>query len=62
MNGLILGDDYLHCRGPMQDVGSELRKLALPLSTDKADGDALGVYFPTRILRCDCGFQMELPE
>jgi hypothetical protein len=46
----------------MQNVGSELRRLALPLSTDKADGDALGVYFPTRILRCDCGFQMELPE
>jgi hypothetical protein len=56
---LIFGDDYLHCGEPMQTAGSELRRLSIPLSTEE---DALDVYFPTRVLRCVCGFQMELPE
>lgn len=59
---LILGDDYLHCGEPMQKAGSELRRLFVPPPADEAGGDALEVYFPTRVLRCDCGFQLELPE
>ncbi|MDQ0864701.1 hypothetical protein [Arthrobacter globiformis] len=59
---LILGSNYMHCRQPMEQAGSELRKLSVPVSTEEGAKDALGVYLSTRVLRCDCGFQMELPE
>ena len=59
---LMIGDDYLHCGEPMQKAGSELRRLSVPLSTGEGAGNALDLYFPTRVLRCVCGFQLELPE
>lgn len=59
---LIVGDDYLHCGEPMQKAGSELRRLAVPLSTEHGAGNALDVYFSTRVLQCVCGFRLELPE
>jgi hypothetical protein len=32
-------------------------------ATQKEDeDDVLAVYLSTRVLRCSCGFQMELPE
>ena len=59
---LIFGSHYMHCGQPMKKAGSELRRLSAPLSTEDQTEDALGVYLSTRVLRCDCGFQMELPE
>jgi hypothetical protein len=59
---LMFGSHYMHCGQPMKKAGSELRKLSVPLSTEDAAEDSLGVYLSTRILRCDCGFQIELPE
>ena len=59
---LIFGSHYMHCGQPMKKAGSELRRLSAPLSTEDEAEDALGVYLSTRVLRCDCGFQMELPE
>ncbi|MFJ5697218.1 hypothetical protein [Arthrobacter sp. NPDC093139] len=59
---LIFGDHYMHCGQPMKRAGSELHKLSAPLSTEDTAEDTLGVYLSTRVLRCDCGFQMELPE
>lgn len=59
---LIFGGHYMHCGRPMEKAGSELRRLSAPLSTEAADQDALDVYLSTRVLRCACGFQMELPE
>jgi hypothetical protein len=59
---LIFGSHYIHCGQPMKKAGSELRKLSAPVSTERATEDALGVYLSTRVLRCACGFQMELPE
>lgn len=59
---LIIGSNYMHCGQPMKKAGSELRKLAVPLSTEDGAEDALGVYLSTRVLTCVCGFQMELPE
>jgi hypothetical protein len=52
----------MHCRQPVEQPGSELLKLSLPVSTEEGAKDALGVYLSTRVLRCGCGFQMELPE
>ncbi|SFU11412.1 hypothetical protein [Arthrobacter sp. ov118] len=59
---LILGGHYLHCGQPMEKAGSEHRRLSAPLTTETATEDALDVYLSTRVLRCVCGFQMELPE
>ena len=58
---LMLGGHYLHCGRPMEKAGSGVRRLSAPLSTEAAE-DALEVYLSTRVLRCACGFQMELPE
>ena len=59
---LIFGGHYMHCGQPMAKAGSELRRLSAPLSTEGAAEDNLDVYLATRVLRCVCGFQMELPE
>ncbi|MDR6508428.1 hypothetical protein [Arthrobacter oryzae] len=59
---LILGGHYMHCGQPMERRHSELRRLAAPLSTEDTAEDELEVYLSTRVLRCACGFQMELPE
>lgn len=64
---LIFGGHYMHCGRPMESTGSELRRLSAPLSTDGSSAEdsgrgALDVYLSTRVLRCVCGFQMELPE
>ncbi|SFT95203.1 hypothetical protein [Arthrobacter sp. ov118] len=59
---LIFGGYYLHCGRPMARAGSELRRLSAPKSTEGDEADTLEVYLSTRVLRCACGFQMELPE
>ncbi|MDP9696933.1 UNVERIFIED_ORG: hypothetical protein J2X79_004516 [Arthrobacter globiformis] len=59
---LVFGGHYMHCGQPMQKARSELRRLSAPVSTEGAAEDTLDVYLSTRILRCSCGFQMELPE
>lgn len=59
---LIFGGHYIHCGQPMRKTGSELRRLPMPASADQDSVDALDVYLSTRVLRCCCGFQMELPE
>ena len=59
---LIFGGYYLHCGRPMTRAGSELRRLSAAVSTEGAGEDTLEVYLATRVLRCGCGFQMELPE
>ena len=46
----------------MQRTHTELRRLAAPMSTEDTAEDELDVYLATRVLRCACGFQMELPE
>ncbi|MGO4807809.1 hypothetical protein AB4089_22120 [Arthrobacter sp. 2MCAF15] len=52
---LILGGHYMHCGQPMEKAGSELRRLTAPLSTESVPDDTL-------VLKCVCGFQMELSE
>lgn len=46
----------------MEKAGWELRRLSVPLSTEGEAEDSPELYFSTRVLRCACGFQMELPE
>lgn len=59
---LVFGPHYIHCGQPMQKSGSELRRLSAPRFTDRSSEDVLDVYLATRVLRCSCGFQMEMPE
>jgi hypothetical protein len=59
---LVFSGHYIHCGQPMEKAGAELRGLHAPVTTDQTTGDPLGVYLSTRVLRCACGFQMELPE
>jgi hypothetical protein len=53
---------YVHCGEAMAPADPALRNTYLPLTTDPGPGDPLGVYLQTRVLRCSCGFQMELPH
>jgi hypothetical protein len=59
---LQFGGEYIHCGEPMHAAGSELRSIYSPVSTESATEGLLEVYLSTRVLRCDCGFQMEIPE
>lgn len=59
---LIFDSHYMHCGQPMGTAGSELRRLSAPLSTEGTGEDGPDIYLSTRVLRCVCGFQLELPE
>jgi hypothetical protein len=59
---LVFGGHYIHCGRPMERAGHELRRLHAPVGTSRPEGEALDVYLSTRVIRCACGFQMELPE
>lgn len=54
--------DYVHCGEAMAPADPAMRNAFLPLTTDPGPADHLGVYLQTRVLRCRCGFQMELPH
>lgn len=60
--GAVHRDDaYSHCQEPMSAVDPERRSAHRPVSTHAGTPDFLGDYFRTRVLRCRCGFQMEIP-
>jgi hypothetical protein len=59
---LVFGGHYIHCGRPMQKAGAGLQRIHLPVTTDQPADDSLAVYLSTRVLRCACGFQIELPE
>ncbi|MDQ0676968.1 hypothetical protein QFZ30_000350 [Arthrobacter pascens] len=61
-NVLVFGGQYMHCGQPMEKSGTELRHLQGPRSTENVQYWALDVYLSTRVLRCICGFQIEVPE
>jgi hypothetical protein len=59
---LIFGWHYLHCGELMKKTGSELRRLSASMSSDSVPGDMRDVYLSTRVLKCRCGFRLEVPE
>lgn len=60
---LQFGGEFIHCGEPMQNSGAELRSIRTPMTTDESDADrAFDIYLQTRVLRCGCGFQMEIPD
>ncbi|MBD8042201.1 hypothetical protein H9638_00075 [Arthrobacter sp. Sa2BUA2] len=52
--------EYLHCGEPMQPKDTGTVSLFEPLSTERHEA-AQDVRLETSILRCACGFQIELP-
>ncbi|GAP55362.1 hypothetical protein AHiyo6_19270 [Arthrobacter sp. Hiyo6] len=62
-----MGGEPMHCGEPMKMVEPELTRLFSDSSTEAATADAgvpdsgLAAYLQTRVRRCACGFQMELP-
>lgn len=59
---LQIGGNYLHCGEPMTTAGSHQRSVYAALSTELIGERPLEVYLRTRVLRCSCGFQMEIPD
>ena len=59
---LQFGGAYLHCGEPMSGAGSEQRGLYSVASAEGFGDGSLDVYLRTRVLRCRCGFQMEIPD
>ncbi|SEQ75633.1 MULTISPECIES: hypothetical protein [Micrococcaceae] len=56
---ILLGDEYIHCGFAMEEAEFEIERLCYRSSS----GGALNtVSLPTRVLRCRCGFQLEVPE
>lgn len=53
---------YVHCQEPMTPADPEMRGAHWPVSTQPGPTEYLGVYLRTRVLRCRCGFQMEIPH
>jgi hypothetical protein len=59
---LQFGGEYIHCGEPMHVASSELRNAYSAMRTDSESDAVLDVYLQTRVLRCSCGFQMEIPD
>jgi hypothetical protein len=59
---LVFGGHYIHCGQPMHTLGSQVRRLSAAVYTDREPEDAVDVDLETRVLRCPCGFQIELPD
>ena len=60
MGVLQFGGEYFHCGSPMNSVSygtSSIPGVELPRRHTIHD-----VHLPTRLLRCGCGFQMEVPD
>ena len=58
---LAFGGNYIHCGQPMTRAGAEVRRISSTYE-EKDRPDPLAVYLATRVLRCCCGFQMEIPD
>jgi len=52
--------EYLHCREPMRRYDPTERSIYDPVGTDEVE-PLPPVRLETMILRCRCGFQLEVP-
>lgn len=56
---LPFGHLFIHCGEPMEDMGDGISPLNRPALIE--DGPASAMSMRTRLLKCDCGFQLEVP-
>jgi hypothetical protein len=61
-NVLVFGGHYMHCGQLMEKGGPERRRFQASRSAENVQDEVLDVYLSTRVLRCVCGFQIEVPE
>ncbi|MCO4236288.1 hypothetical protein [Pseudarthrobacter raffinosi] len=59
---LVFGGHYVHCEQPMHKIGSKVRSLSARGFSDGPPEDASGVSLTAQVLRCSCGFHMDVPE
>jgi hypothetical protein len=59
---LVFDAHYIHCGQPMQTLGPHIRRLSEAAYTDREPEDPVDISMETQILRCACGFQIEVPE
>jgi hypothetical protein len=64
-NGITVGAalrdaTYRHCQEPMSAVDPDRRSAQRPVSTHAGARDLLGDYLRARVVRCRCGFQMDI--
>lgn len=63
LEGLLrFGGQYFHCGEAMPVIGSNTKSIYAPLSTEDAEEEAVAVNVGTSVLRCQCGFQLEVPN
>ncbi|MFI2563405.1 hypothetical protein [Paenarthrobacter sp. NPDC018779] len=67
LEGLLrFAGEYFHCGEAMRIVGSNTKNIYAPLSTDdlpaEAPPETPAVSVGTSVLRCRCGFQLEVPD
>jgi len=56
---LVRDGRYVHCGEVMTASGAEMRSIH---GTYGQLPETLGVYLATKVLRCACGFQIEIPD
>lgn len=59
---LAFDGHYIHCGQPMQTLGSQISRLSAAAYTDPDPEDPFDISMETQVLRCACGFQIEVPE
>ncbi|MEV7662061.1 hypothetical protein [Paenarthrobacter sp. NPDC089316] len=61
-DGLLrFAGEYFHCGEPMPILGTNTKSIYAPLSTELPPEETPAVNVGTKVLRCQCGFQLELP-
>jgi len=58
---LVFGGHYIHCGQPMGAAGAEIRTIHGTYN-ERNIPETLSTYLATRVLRCVCGFQVEIPD
>ncbi|MCQ2000360.1 hypothetical protein [Arthrobacter zhaoxinii] len=61
--GILESDDadYMHCGEPMQPRDSRQRSIFEPITVESMPQEPVDVQLETTVLRCACGFQLEIP-
>ena len=57
---MVFGEDFIHCGFPMAETDHEVERLSYRNANTNAGLSAISL--PTRVLKCRCGFHLEVPE
>ncbi len=62
-DGLLeFGSHYFHCGEPLRDVATASRSFEAPQTArSRSRNSPLEVHLHTKVLRCRCGFELEIP-